>query len=54
MTAHRCHACGYESRDLWWDVDAGEYWCWRTEKCEQRIAERNDELEKLRNEGSLS
>ena len=54
MTDHPCAACGKRSAGHFWDVDAGLYYCWSVEACEQRIAERNEEDERLRNEGSIS
>lgn len=53
MTEHPCAACGKQSSNHYWSVDDGSYWCHHVEACEARIAERNDELEKLRNEGSI-
>lgn len=48
-----CEACGYEAENLWWDVEANVHYCWHTERCEQRIAERNEEQERLRNQGAI-
>lgn len=53
MTEHQCAACGKQSQSHFWDTDANLFYCWHVEACEARIAERNDELEKLRNEGSI-